>query len=323
MQNSLGKRVERLLFVGLILLALCFAEAYLTTVSSYFSNSNNGDDNSEILKIFKEKKVSRLQSLYEREKQSAENAQLTSEKLKALKIPGGNVGGNDTPYSDELRLIITEIISKPGINEEFVMQTIDFSKSPDEILESIDRNGKNTEDKPANIWGIETPRIFSVRYGGVNYKLEPEFLSRALGIVLTPALIGWFGSFYVTRQRELLLMAGNTSYFSAFPHILNLLPVVLKKIEQINQDFTRKRISKQRRSNRIWMAVFRSLIILVYTTPMLFLFSSSMLNIIQGNYFGIYWIISGSVTAIILAIIILFLVFQEIFILNGKDFYEK
>ena len=129
----------------------------------------------------------------------------------------------------------------------------------------------------------------------------------------------------MTRQRELILISDIVDYKIAFPHILNFLPIYFDRVaRQINQQ---TRNSRYRvfvgAANRIWQAVIRSFVILVFVLPMIFSYTYSFIQLLEvgGGRTSLLWFYCGILEVFIFGQSF-GLIFQEWAVLNRKEFYE-
>ena len=129
----------------------------------------------------------------------------------------------------------------------------------------------------------------------------------------------------MTRQRELILISDIVDYKIAFPHILNFLPIYFDRVaRQINQQ---TRNSRYRvfvgAANRIWQAVIRSFVILVFVLPMIFSYTYSFIQLLEvgGGRTSLLWFYCGILEVFIFGQSF-GLIFQEWAVLHRKEFYE-
>src|SRR5579871_2054325 len=206
--QMVGRRLERLFLLGFVLVLLSFLQLYLATAASVFSHERPiatlsalmariGSDQQELQKTFaSEAEIARQLDVY-------------ADTRKRLGLPPqlpSKVELQKHPYSQNLRRIVADVAAAVGASPQKVAELVDFTRPPEQILTSLKQRREQLQETPVRVWGIETPEQFAVEYGRVNYKIPASFLATALSIALAPLLIGWIGSVYVTRQRELLLI---------------------------------------------------------------------------------------------------------------------
>ena len=340
--SLLGRRVERLIFGGILLVVLCFVETYLTTANKQFSEDRSLDTVKSLLKLL-ETDETRLTNLFQNKLDDTLNAtslnnvldreKEVNETRKMLGLPPAPPSKpSERPpeprtYRGALENIITELDKNPFTQRAEVMKYVDPTKSPKELIQTLRDQLKAKEEAPATVWGIQTPRLFQLQYAGLDYKFPFGFVSSILEIALAPLIIGWFGALYATRQRELMLIAVIDDYKLAFPHILSFFPVIFQSIE--NQ-FKNSRTNstqivnrKMMQLNRIILLLFRLFVILVIALPLLFGFTYSLFQLwaVVTNEVS-YLFYTGVVMAAVMTIQVFGLVGQESVVLHHKYFYE-
>lgn len=329
----LGRRIERLLYVGVVLLVLCFVELYFVSVSVSFASE--GESSVGMLLTQLEENKSKLASLFQNLQSSrtkkllAEREQRVAETRKRLGLPPMLVSDqkeNKETYAGALTTIVQEVGERSRANPEVIGKSLDVSKSPEENIKVLRELLKSLEKKSATIWGIETPRFFSIQYGGSDYHVPANFLATSLVFVLVPLLVGWFGSFYLTRQQELIAIARLEDHKLAFPHILNLMPVDFTQFEKrfgATRQINNKWNYFGRAANRYFMTLLRSILILAFAVPMVFvvLYSARQLISQVGGEHDFYLILGGFLF-LILTLQALLLVVQEWVFMHKIQFYE-
>jgi hypothetical protein len=329
----LGRRVERLIFSGVLLVLLCFIETFLATANRQISENRSADvlrglieqiakDESRLSELFQAGELpSKARLIQEVDAEDAKNntrillglPPALPKKTEELQEP--------QTYRAALTKIISDVVaSARGRSTDYELNKYaNFKISPAELQRKLQEQLQAIENTPTNVWGILTPSHFQLEYAGREYQFPFSFVSEVLEIILAPLIVGWLGAIYATRQRELLLIAKLENYKLAFPYILNFLPV----------QFT---FSQQKNITHPWLlsfhlkllASFRSLVLLVLSTPMLIGFSYSIRELSSVDPDGVpiaYWI--GGVLSLIMMIQILILVLQEWLILKDKYFYEQ
>lgn len=331
--NTLGKRVERLLYFGSALLFLCFIELYFIS-ATVNANSENSTNLQQFIVKF-ESRLSELQSSFQEPKIANKELQSDSQLSKRIaenrKLLGLGVAEatakNVNNYPDLLREVVesASLISK--LPDDTIRQLIDVNKPPEVLLNSMRERLKKRKDMPVNIWGIETPLAVTFQYGSVQYQIPISFIAKTLLIALVPLLIGWLGSLYMTRQRELFNLRGLQDFKDAFPHIINILPIIVSSVPVFNslRINNRKSLKKELKSNsinRIFYSILRSVVLLLFALPMVLILGYGILEIIIKN-FDSTLIESGFalVCLLWLGIQILLLIIQEWIMLWDKEYY--
>jgi len=176
------------------------------------------------------------------------------------------------------------------------------------------------------IWGVEGSRTVAVDYFGSSYRVSSRFGAVALFIALTLLSAAWIGSLYMTRQRELILISRLEDYKQAFPHIINILPVVLvDTLMRARRKQTRKQIRLALAYNRIKLALFRSFVLLIIIVPMLAINVYCGIKLflsLEYTSAGFMLFEGGILISGILAAVTIELVVQEWRLLWGKEFKE-
>ena len=328
----LGRRIERMLYVGIVLLILCFVELYLVSASVYFGAEGRMGEAALLTRI--EENKERLSSLFQslqspqERKLLAKNEQRVAETRRKLGLPPKLVPDSTVEvetYGHALSAIITDVARDTGAHPGILGKSIDISKPPEVLIKNLHDLQKGLEKKSTTVWGIETPSLFSIQYSGIDYRIPTNFLASTLVATLAPLLIGWLGSLYLTRQRELLAISELHDYKLAFPHILNLMPIMFTQYEKVyGAIYFSKEKRFQRVTNRIMLSIFRSLLILVFAGPMVTIVLYSVYQLLNQLVGGLFTLNVG--ITVILALILLnqslSLVVQEWTLAYRKQFYE-
>lgn len=219
----LGRRVERLIFGGILLAALSFADAYLTTANRQFVEDYSTGAVTNLLDRLELEKPS-LSFLFQaitesptpltsRLSELTENQKLINETRKKLGLPPSSPPKPSKPlpkpqtYREALDNIVSELGKNHIDQRKELEKYIDPTKSPEDLIQVLHKQLKLLENKPSTVWGIETPRLLQLQYGGMDYKFPFGFVSSMLAIALAPLIVGWLGALYTTRQRELAMIA--------------------------------------------------------------------------------------------------------------------
>jgi hypothetical protein len=338
----LGRRVERLILGGILLVVLCFVETYLTTANKQFSEDRSADTITNLLNRL-ELDEPRLTNLFQTKPETTlQNSQLNdfTDEQKSISDTRKKLGLPPLPpskpserppeprtYKEALDSIIIELGNNPFAQRAELMKYVDPTKPPKELIQALHEQMRVLETVPTTVWGIQTPRLLQLQYAGLDYKFPFGFVSSLLEIALAPLIVGWFGALYATRQRELIMIAAIEDYKLAFPYILNFLPVNFQKIEtqlQNNKTKTSQRINRKIISfHRIVLSGFRSFVVLIIGLPLLLGFTYSLIqlwSVVADEVSYLFY--AGIVMAMVMASQILTLVVQEWVILYNKNFYE-
>ncbi|MDO8318793.1 hypothetical protein [Rhodoferax sp.] len=328
---GLGRRLERLLYFGSVLLLLCFFELYFVSAAIY-SRAESPDGVAELISKFESNKA-HLEELFEAarvvqvEKGNLERDARYSETRRRLGLPEPSIASNQpkASYKGVVSELIAAVSNHSRASIEVAKHLIDAQKSPEEILATLRKHYQDILKKPINVWGIETPLIVPVQYGTAQYQVPTSFIANALLVGLAPLLIAWFGSLYVTRQRELMILRQVRDYKISFPHVLNILPIVLSSFPMFsgNRFKDAKVQSINRAFSRLATGAVRSFILLLFIAPMglILAYSAIQLVLVRQDLTWMELIVVSS-TAICLLCQAIFLVAQEWIILWGKEYYS-
>lgn len=336
----LGRRMERLIFVGILLILLGFAEAYVATANKQIREDRHAMAITSMLSRL-ESQEPRLTALYQSDSEllSARSATVSAEskREKAVietrrklglppSIPKREVPSQEpATYREALDKIVFDLrLLHPELSMELAQdQYTDYTTPPKKLINVLREQNKALESSPTTVWGIQTPRLLQFQYAGTDYKFPFDFVSSALSIALAPMIVGWLGALTFTRQRELLIITSLEDYKLAFPHILNILPVNFVRIERLfQQTATAKARISQRKLNIIMAAVFRTFFILLITLPLAFCFSYSVVQLSDFDKGLDAIFLSFFVAAFVMLLQSAYLAFQEWIFLHKKEFYE-
>jgi hypothetical protein len=341
----LGRRIERLLFAGILILVACFVEVYFATASARFAADKPSESVQRLVSEI-EKDEERLNRLFTSKpkpppvSKPSSSGRLTEQERNVLETRNRlglpppepepppverKARLTDETYAGRIRDIINKAAIDTGTNPEDISKLVDLKKSPRDIAVALRERLATAAKKPVEVWGIETPRLLEVQYGGLQYKIPASFVATVLAAALAPLLIGWLGSLYITRQRELLIIARLEDYKIAFPHILNLIPVVFENVNKRLgiEEGKRKTIRITRTLNRILLLLFRWFVLGLYTVPMVGMFALATVAfwVVEGQRFTAQiWMLVGLI--LIMGFQVLNLLSQELVVLWGKDFTE-
>jgi hypothetical protein len=336
----LGRRVERLVFVGILLILLCFVEAYLAAANTQLNQDRHADAVTALLNHLEPNSL-HLADLYKTKSpppspltstssSTAKRQKAINETRKKLGLPPALPPKPERPvpkpptYADTLHGIINAVeMAYPELRSEFDKYD-DPTRDPGLLIDALKKQKDILERAPTTVWGIQTPRLLQFQYAGMDYKFPFGLVSSALEIALAPLIIGWIGALMFTRQRELFMIKALDDYKLTFPHILNILPVNFLEIEgKFQAKETRKARIYRRKFNQGLYSIFRSFFVLLITLPMLFGFTYSLFQLLDIDkdldliFFGI-----GLFMAFIMLLQTIILVAQEWLALHKKEFYE-
>jgi hypothetical protein len=362
----LGRRMERLFLLGVVLIVLVFVEMYVTTAAKQISEDRSlaaistlldriTSEQQSLTLIFQAKPIkplpaaprTRAQLKPEITPQTSERSQLAAETRKALGLPepppprprperlkpdmstsaSGSAARSLSPaapltYAESLNKIVGEIVVETKVPPEDLAKFNDPNRTPSELIAMLQKQKDAMESRPTAVWGIQTPRLLQVQYAGLDYKIPFLPLSVTLAVALLPMMVGWIGAFYMTRQRELIYIADLQDYKLAFPHILNSLPVRFKRFEAVLKNAP-KRPNLFAFAIRTMSAVTRSIVLLLFLTPMLFAYGYSIYQLWDMNDRQLTWPFEvGGTILVVPFVLVLGLILQEWVALHNKLFDE-
>lgn len=249
-------------------------------------------------------------------------------------------------YSDRVRDLINEVAILSGTPAEQLRGTTDFSKPPHEVVAALRERIASAAEKPVQVFGIQTSRLVPLQYGGLDYKIPASFLANVLQFALAPLVIGWLGSLYATRQRELRLIATIHDYKLAFPHILNYLPVIFLDLKRrfgtqegrVSREINRVRSAMLRRValaisvalsqfghifHRGVLLTFRWFVLILFAAPMVGFYAYSALTLwSSANHTFEFQYVVVATAIMVMLVQCIALLMQEWILLYGKEFLE-
>lgn len=329
MLSDLGRRIERLMYFGVLLLAACVLQTYMVATVNYVRVDNPAAFSALAAKIVRDQ--DKLQHLFYSESSPkqinrADNAASVEETRKILGLPREihnlNPAPNET-YSSYLDRLISESAIQTGIRPTILSESVDKKHPPAEVIDALRSRQNDLEKRPIVVWGIVAPVMLPLQYGAAQYQIPNWVCAILLFVALVPLCIGWLGSMYFTRQRELLIIRGLRDYKAAFPHILNVLPVLPLSSGDVFESRFRhiKEKNRARKFNRVFLSLLRSALVLMFALPMLFALAYAFISLfvttdnIGALQFGI-----ALIFGITLITQVALLVAQEWLLLSGKDF---
>lgn len=329
MLSELGRRIERLMYFGAILLVACAVEFYVVSTVEYVRSDN--PEGFAVLASKIESQQETLQRLFDEAKlaRSGVNRQLDARVQKnraSLGLPPERqviAKEAGETYSVMLNRLVTEASLQTGMRSSVLSSVGDARKSPSELVTSARARQKELQSRAIVVWGIESPVILPFQYGSAQYQIPNWVLANLLLVALVPLCIGWFGSLYFTRQRELFMLRQLTDYKSVFPHLLNILPIVPSSLPHVFEARLVKIKGKYRarRINRIACSILRTSVLLVFSIPLILVVCYSTFSLLINNLeINPMWMILSLLLIITLLIQVLALIAQEWILLWKKEF---
>lgn len=325
---DLGRRVERLLYFGSILLLLCCLELYFVSAAVYVKTENPKDIAALIVTI--EGELPRLERLFSKvpdvvsKKAKTDLDRRVNETRRQLGLPPQQeeIKSAEESYAMVLEKILADSPSRQRLSPT-TLNIVRNDKEPPKVkVEALQRLRRDLIAQPVTIWGIVTPLVLSMDYGGGQYQIPAEFIATSLFFALAPLLIAWLGSLFVTRQRELMIIRNLTDYRLAFPHVLNIVSVNYSNFEPFSSMSPRVKKSMKRNDtlNQVVTSFVRSMILLGFAFPMCGILSYSAIELFVNprDFFSLF---GGLCFAFWLAYLALSLIGQEWLLLWKKEFY--
>jgi hypothetical protein len=342
--HFLGRRVERLIFAGILLIVVCSIDTYLATASRQLAEDSSASALTALLNrlesqrdmltlLFQAKPEPEPAPQVRQQRSSPERERVIAETRQKLGLPPAPPPAPPKPpkprpkpptYAGSLDTLLEDVVRSTHSTRTDLSKFIDSAKSPDDLIKVLRQQRDILEQRPTNVWGVETPRLFALHYGGLEYKFPSYFISSTLTIALAPLLIGWLGALYATRQRELMMIAHLDDYKLAFPHILNFLPVNFQELAaRLN---FRKKVRNSHIDTviaRIALSLFRSCVVLLFSAPMVlaFIYSTFQLWILADEPVSLAFTVAV-IVIITITMQSLLLVLQEWLLLHRKLFFE-
>jgi hypothetical protein len=283
---TLGKRTERLLFSGLVLTGLCFAEVCFTLVMVQFEQNKSQAAVREFGKRIQNETVY-LNALYTLHGastatppspiKSAGKTADTASLRESLGLPrdeaplfSGSSDSNDgqpskepASYAQALDGIADDVTKQEG-NEAAVLQPFKDPKlGPGDILAKTKASEQREEKEPIEMLGIRAPHSIEVEYGGSSFQFQYGVISTILLALIGPLICGWMTSLYMTRQREMIEISRAATLTTVFPHIMNFVPFMRERL------LTRPLTPEQMKGQASLLAFLRVIIAVVIVAPML------------------------------------------------------
>jgi len=194
----LGRRVERLLAGGVLLIFLCLAAFYLSFAARHYTEDRVSQGiGSLALLIDGDEKV--LQRFYELESQR--------QKLAKKKEAAG-----ENFYRKALEDKVARAAELSGADAAKLRELVNEAQPPGEIASVLRERKKQLDAQPATVAGVRVPS------GSLGFRIPAAFISNAMIIALAPLIIAWLGALYATRRRELIAAYAG---YGLFPHVLN------------------------------------------------------------------------------------------------------
>ncbi|MDL2283940.1 hypothetical protein LJC19_02185 [Oxalobacter sp. OttesenSCG-928-P03] len=287
--SEFGKRIEKLLYTGVTLMAFCIAGVYFVIAAEYVKTQNPVGFRTLAGNLEKERgELQRLYDSFANPPETVRNEHI----LKQLGLDSNKDTRQETfrqkqrAYERYLVRLASQTELETGMRPGILSSLFRSKepKSPGDWLSEIRKREEELASQPIKVWGIETPLAVPLQYGQAQYAIPLSIFSVSLQIILVPLLIVWMSSLYMTRQRELLLIRQLDDYKFAQPHMLNILPIYWMSCPDWSAKYSEgEPREKQRGHIRFRCSLYRSLILFVYVGTMFFCTAYSY---IRGFGFG-------------------------------------
>jgi hypothetical protein len=294
--GELGKRIERMFYFGTLLLLLGCLDLYFVSIANYVERENL-DDVRLMISSFAEN-FDRLDERFKNPPQPPAPSQKVGEDEKtrrlreklglppAIERPDRSATLPVQTYKELLDKMVDEIRFKARLSRESLAIVQDASKSPQEIMALLESRRVQLASKPVTIWGVESPLIVPLQYGGARYQLPASFIAKSLTLALFPLFLGWLGSLYLTRHRELLIIRRLGYYGHTFPHILNIFHVAVRMDESIESSLRLR--TKRKTAVDVWFqkfmpVIFRSIVLILFCAPMTLLLGYNSIQLFSSS----------------------------------------
>jgi hypothetical protein len=326
MLGDLGRRIERLLYFGLLLILLGVLSVYFAAAASYFASSDTRA--LDAIAALIERNKAQLESLFRRQSEplspTTDRQRRTASLRKSLGLPSevSAPSLDASTYRGRLYELASSVPDSYEIRDQ-LSQLLDTRLAPAQILEKIKAQRDSMVRERGIVLGVELPRSLTLQYGTTDFRVPSQLLAAALLLGLYLLSLAWAGSFYITRQRELLMIRGLNDYKASFPHILNAFAVDFSGLNSRLGIRTKpKSASVNLRIGKVVTTAMRCLLVVAIIGPILFCVAHASLTLFA--ILELHWVLKGVawLGAFLLLLLALMLVLLEVVGLHGKHFYE-
>lgn len=325
----LGLRIERLLYVALLIILSTLLTSYFVMVSINLVSDKQNSYSEAVDVITKSK--SELELLYSK----IEKNKLNEKQERTSSILRKNLGLLPPKQMDESGRVsyknkLTSLIdSDSGIDSEvsaeLEMELNSELKSPDKIIDLLKVRAKESEKITVDVLGIESPKKLKFKYGETDYSIKPKQLAWSLLVVLIPLIGAWQTAFISTRRRELNQIYSASSLNQVFPHTFNIFPVRYETIQREMEQKTRR----NRSSNLVdWYLILYNLASRLFLLLILFLPITGLYGLCHVMFyytFGVnfnsltFWV--GSISLVVFMVQVMAAFVSEYIFIRSKIFY--
>ena len=323
---TIGLRIERLLYFGFFLLLICALQVYLTTVAVHFSAKETRTIESLIDVI--ERNASILQDLYEKDSApSSPNSEREARVERMRKILGLEAArrlntDNGPTYASKLQELLLSLPDWSSLRGQ-LEGVFSSDKDPLALIAGLKELQKSRTPEKGTVLGIESPRQLTLQYGSSDFRFSALPLAAGLLVALYPLVFVWLGSFYITRQRELMAIRRANDYKDAFPHILNFVVVDSSNFQKsVGLPVKRKEVRFNLFLSRMATTLTRFVFVVMTVVPLVVGIGYSSFQISQLLEFPTFVEVLTSIAFLTLASLAFVSAVQEVITLHGKTFYE-
>ena len=307
--TDLGKRIERLLYLSIFIMAVCWGFNYFAQTVLYTQKLNpngydaliNGlDKNIDYLNGLFSNKDEVLDDPLELMRLNKVREKLGLERKKSKK-PVKRMS-----YENQLSIIAQDAVRVSGINYDVLMGQIDSRISPSDNIKKLQEQRSKINDMSINVWGIESPSKLLLSYGDSKYKVTNNLVTTIL-LYLTPLLIiVWLSSFYMTRNREASLIRDVSDYRITYPHILNLFFVT--DIDRSRESWELRFVNaKNKKTTDQWLCrlytLVRVIIIAVLLSLIFYPYVSGLKAMCSVSNYNAYFMYAIHIVSIIIMLV--------------------
>lgn len=222
---TLGRRIERLLYLGIIVLLLVVADFFLASGAAQLREDTKDKFYKEVVdSIDRKAYILKDCHRYTQLPQAKKEAELAKYKgyptlLNYLQCD----------YDKELLEALKSVekfTSPPSKRDRNEILTV-FARrlSPEQTKDAI-RAISGNRPSTLEIATVEVPSRVKLNVFGTDLTLPIESLALIAHLALVPLIFLWEGAIHQTRFRELNAIRTSKKSLATFPHILNIIPVV-------------------------------------------------------------------------------------------------
>jgi hypothetical protein len=196
---SIGRRVERLLVAGTVLVALSLLAFYLAFAARHYAEDRISQG-MESLALLIEGDDKVLQRFYELESQ---RQKLASKKKEPV---------TENFYAKALEDKIARASTLSGADAQSLRGLVSEKQPPAELVKALRERKKELDERPATVAGVIVPS------SSLGTRLPAAFVANMFIVTLAPLIILWLAALRITRAREKAAMDGASE---PYPHALN------------------------------------------------------------------------------------------------------